>query len=31
MKTREIAGGTGPNHVKAALEAAAARLKQLHA
>jgi len=31
MKTREIAGGTGPAHVKAALDAAAARLKQLHA
>src|SRR5665213_1606868 len=31
MKTREIAGGTGPAHVKAALDAAAARLKTLHA
>src|SRR5580704_1544238 len=31
MKTREIAGGTGPDHVKAALAAAASRLKQLHA
>jgi argininosuccinate lyase len=29
MKTREIAGGTGPEHVKAALAAAASRLKQL--
>jgi len=29
MKTREIAGGTGPQHVQAALEAAQTRLKQL--
>ena len=29
MKTREIAGGTGPNHVKAALSDAQARLAQL--
>jgi len=27
MKTREIAGGTGPAHVSAALAAAVARLK----
>ena len=31
MRTREIAGGTGPDQVKAALAAAATRLKQLHA
>jgi len=31
MKTREIAGGTGPDHVKAALAAAASRLRRLHA
>ncbi len=29
MKTREIPGGTGPDHVKAALDDAQARLKQL--
>ena len=31
MKTREIAGGTGPRHVAAALEEAQSRLKQLRA
>ena len=29
MKTREVIGGTGPASVAAALDAAAARLKQL--